>query len=513
MSKMVVRIGGDATGFKKALDGVKGQAAGVGKSIAGAISPGLAAGGIAGVATGFAMLAKKAAAAADAIDQGAKRVGMSAGDYQELSQAAMLGGGSIEQIETAIKKMSNVLGDDTEQNRKKIAALGLSFDDLKGKTPKDQFIELSHAISAISDPTQRLAAATDIFGGSAKELIPLITNIDGSLVDARSRFVSMSEEAVAAGARIEDSFDALGTNIQNTVANTILPALADWSEGLEAILGGNERLAKSKGVIGGGDDPYAAIDAADMEKYQQEFQKRKDATAAAQKRDAEKQAADAEAERVAEVKKFKESPEFEKSQLEREIKLQEMLNDGKEKEVYIARQLLEMQNKLNRNLTDTEANNAKIDAAEKYDLEKKLADLKEKPKADTVAASIDRMDEELYFQELKNKKMDRELAIARQIAEVERSSGRKLTADEKEQIAAKTGDLFDMQQGSEATAKTRTYDPQVTSLERIGAIMGGGSTAKPETRELRNIAGTGKETVRILKQIYEKSGDISLGVV
>ena len=57
-----------------------------------------------------------------------------------------------------------------------IKKLGINLDELKKKTPAEQFRTLGSAINTIQDPSQKAAASMEIFGRSGAELLSLFSS-------------------------------------------------------------------------------------------------------------------------------------------------------------------------------------------------------------------------------------------------------------------------------------------------------------------------------------------------
>lgn len=168
----------------------------------------------AAVGVGVAMVksARETAANMDEIDKASKRMGISAEEYQELAHAAELCGVEMSTMEKAAKKLEGT---------------DLSFDDALA-----QIWELETA-------EERSAKAAELFGDSiAYELSPMLEasgeEMEAMKEEARSLGLVMSNEAVAAGAAMNDSFTKLseaGESIKNQIGLALMPAvqgILDW---------------------------------------------------------------------------------------------------------------------------------------------------------------------------------------------------------------------------------------------------------------------------------------------
>ncbi len=241
-----IRIGGDATGFANSLKSVKAQAAGVGKIVASGFSEilgplsGIAS--VAGVTKVLADVAKKGADIAD----GSKRIGVTAEEYQKMSFAAQRSGASIDAVESSVKKMSKVIydaGTGSDTAAKTLGALGLTLDDLKGKSPEEQFSLVARALDGVQDATTKAALAQQIFGKSGSDLIPMLNNYESLKNEMETIGGVMSNEAVKAADDLNASITNLSNAFQTMVANTgVVGWLADVAEGINAVYSNAKRM-------------------------------------------------------------------------------------------------------------------------------------------------------------------------------------------------------------------------------------------------------------------------------
>ena len=170
--------------------------------------------GAAAVAAGAAAvgLANNAAAAADEIDKGSLRMGVSTTSYQELRYAAGQCGIEMSTMEKAAKKLEG-----TDMN----------FDDAIA------------SIMSLGTEEERSAAAAELFGESvAYQLSPMLAMTGDEFNNLTGRAselgIIMSEDAVAAGVKMGDtmsdvkqSLGAVATEVGSALM-PIIQALLDW---------------------------------------------------------------------------------------------------------------------------------------------------------------------------------------------------------------------------------------------------------------------------------------------
>lgn len=145
---------------------------------------------IKGMIPSFSLLSVAATAAAAAIaaayvglkkledlNNTAAKIGTTANELQRLQTAATLSDVDISTLNAGVGKLLRTFGEASTGSKTAVKAfeeIGVSLDDLKGKTATEQFAIVSEALKNIEDPAIRAAAANDIFGRSYGDLLPLI---------------------------------------------------------------------------------------------------------------------------------------------------------------------------------------------------------------------------------------------------------------------------------------------------------------------------------------------------
>jgi hypothetical protein len=100
--------------------------------------------------------------------------GVAVGDLVVLQQEFANAGKTAEDIGPVFGKMAKTLqGGSADATIKK---LGINLEELKKKTPAEQFRTLGAAINAVQDPSQKAAASMEIFGRSGAELLSLFSS-------------------------------------------------------------------------------------------------------------------------------------------------------------------------------------------------------------------------------------------------------------------------------------------------------------------------------------------------
>jgi hypothetical protein len=174
----------------------------------------------------------------------AARTGEAEGNLLLLERAFTNTGASAEQVGPVINKLQKFMEDAAAGGSTQTAAmerLGLSYEELAGKTPTQQLEILAQRISEIEDPGQRAAAAMGVFGEEGAQLIPFLTNFSGSMGTARDQLGGMVEIMNTNAA----TFNEVGKKIDGIkgkfmefaagILDRIVPALNAVTEGLSRI--------------------------------------------------------------------------------------------------------------------------------------------------------------------------------------------------------------------------------------------------------------------------------------
>ena len=190
----------------------------------------------AGLVTAFVGIQQSVAAFNKALSMGgrlddlSKTTGATAGELLLLEKAFELAGSSADAVGPAIARLNRFMVEASNGGAAQVETmnkLGLSYDQLKGRTPTEQMQLLAKSIMALPTPAQRTAAAMDIFGRSGSTLIPLFANFSGELDKAQGYLGSLPglmDQSAGAMADMEDDIGALGDKFNQFVAGLVAGA-------------------------------------------------------------------------------------------------------------------------------------------------------------------------------------------------------------------------------------------------------------------------------------------------
>lgn len=223
----VVRIGGDNSGAMSAINQVMGAMPGLGAAIAGGFS-------IAAI-TAFT---RAAIDAADNLNDMSQKFGISVETLAGFKLAAEQNGTTVEAMGGAIKKLSSYMVD----NEQKMASLGIT-----AKTSDGALLQLSDVFSRMTDPMQKTALATELFGKAGVDMIPMLNQGSAALGELIAKGQQLNPITTDM-AKNADAFNdqMLELKLSVTAAGTSL--VADMLPALNAVIG---RLAEGMQKAGG----------------------------------------------------------------------------------------------------------------------------------------------------------------------------------------------------------------------------------------------------------------------
>jgi hypothetical protein len=250
IAEAVLAISTNASEFSTGVDAIDKRTAGLEKSfrqVGAALAASFSFDAIAGAA-------KKVADTTGRLADMAVKAGISAEAVQELSFAAQQNGTDFDTVSSGMARMSNAIVEAPKEAVASMKALGLSVDDLKAMAPDQAFEAIAAGIAKIPDPMQRSKLAMDLFGKSGADLLPVLTSDIGALRDqARDAGLVMSNDLVAAGDGVGDSWDQMQTKLDALKGKALLPALEVFQKmpaSMQLVAGGAVSMMPSLTGIG-----------------------------------------------------------------------------------------------------------------------------------------------------------------------------------------------------------------------------------------------------------------------
>ena len=172
------------------------------------------------------------------IEDMSAKLGLTRSAFQEWDYVMNLNGISIESLQGSLNKMNNVLDDASKGSKgakDSLSALGLSFEELQGKTRTEIFDIIIKKLQGITDENKRAALANDIFGKSSTELGPILgqsaADIEKLKTEAQNLGLVLSDDLVKAGDDAGDNMDKVKASFaaaSTQLGATFLPKLNEF---------------------------------------------------------------------------------------------------------------------------------------------------------------------------------------------------------------------------------------------------------------------------------------------
>lgn len=164
------------------------------------------------------------------------RTGLSIQTLTEFGYIAKQTGGSMDGMVMGMKTASETVvdaGKGSKEAAEKLKALGLSAQQLKGKSPDEVFRTLLQQLQKVPDEATRTALAFDVFGRGARDMLPLIKMNAQEVENMRAEYRALGEGWTEGTAKKADTFGdtlyKLGVamrGVGNAIAQAVLPVLS-----------------------------------------------------------------------------------------------------------------------------------------------------------------------------------------------------------------------------------------------------------------------------------------------
>lgn len=197
----------------------KGVAATLGNGIKTAGKWGAAVvGGATTAATGLTALAMKSASTADTIDKMSQKIGVSREAYQELDFICSQSGMDVNKLQSGMKSLVSAMdgaASGTASNVEQFKKLGVSVTDANGnlRNSEDVMWETMEALQNCGNETEKTRLATELFGKSGTEMMPLLNGASGSIEEMKNKAhdlgLVLGDEAIDNGVKLTDTMDQM----------------------------------------------------------------------------------------------------------------------------------------------------------------------------------------------------------------------------------------------------------------------------------------------------------------
>jgi phage-related protein len=250
--ELFVKIGVDDSGLESGLSDAESKSESAGSKIASALGGAAKVGaaaiatiGTSTVAAGTALVngAKNVAEYGDNIDKMSQKMGISAEAYQEWDAVLQHSGTSIDSMSRGMQTLQK----NAVNSADKFEKLGISQEQLASMSTEDLFAATIEGLQNMGEGAERTALASELLGGSAKELGALLNTSAADTQAMKDRVHElggvMSDEAVKNAAAFQDQLQDMQTGFQSLSRNLLsdfMPSLTTVMSGLTDIFSGDE---------------------------------------------------------------------------------------------------------------------------------------------------------------------------------------------------------------------------------------------------------------------------------
>lgn len=174
-------------------------------------------------AAAIGLAIKRTADYADSLGDMSSRLGIGVEAMQRLQFTASQMGVKMAPLELALQRINDGVGGGNKGVAKAIQALGLSFDELRKKSPDERLKMIAQRLGQVTDPAMKASLQMDLFGRNAAKIQAV-----GEAMDTVGKNAPvMSEKTVNALGNAADSFDRLKATGMALLGNALTP-MAEW---------------------------------------------------------------------------------------------------------------------------------------------------------------------------------------------------------------------------------------------------------------------------------------------
>lgn len=205
----------------KSIDKTSSHADGLGKKLLGGVKTvgkwGVAFGAAATTAAAAIYgVAQKAAGTTDRIDKMSQKIGISREAYQELDFICSQSGTSVDKLQAGMKTLTAAMDgakSGTASNIEQFKKLGVAVMNADGsfRNQEDVMWDTLTALQGMENQTEKSRLATELFGKTGTELMPLLNGTSGSIEQMKQQAhdlgLVINDESIDAGVKLTDTID------------------------------------------------------------------------------------------------------------------------------------------------------------------------------------------------------------------------------------------------------------------------------------------------------------------
>jgi len=227
-------------GLNKSEGGIKSWAGGMRGKVAGALA------GIGASIAAFASVSKLFERTADlsAVGKQAAALGIASDTFMGLSAAAKQAGVEGEQFGTLLQKAQVKIAEGSPDVQAALSSVGLSLEQLRGKTPDQIFYAVADGMAGVSDQGARALAATKLFEEEGAKLLPVLGRGSAGLKEfvaqQKAMGAALSQSDMDSVLHAQARITQLGERVEGVMNRMVVAALPFLEVGLDitdAIIG------------------------------------------------------------------------------------------------------------------------------------------------------------------------------------------------------------------------------------------------------------------------------------
>ncbi|MFT9095915.1 MAG: phage tail protein [Gluconobacter cerinus] len=178
----------------------------------------------------------------------ANSIGMAPSRLMAMQNAARLSGGSADAMSSALQGLSQTRWEAMHgfapEAIVQFKALGISLQELQHLKPDQMFERVAKRLRAIRDPAAKVIAATQVFGGAAQGLMPILQQTEAQYqanIEAARKHGLLNQDAIAAADRLRhaqtdltEAVEGFGNSLAQSVEPALRPAVEQMTNWIDA---------------------------------------------------------------------------------------------------------------------------------------------------------------------------------------------------------------------------------------------------------------------------------------
>ena len=248
MASLKINIGVVTSSVQRGLKRVRSMFASAGRSIKNFAVSGLGMLGIGVGITGIIAGVKNLISRLDQIGKMSRNLGLTTKELQQMEFAMIRSGGAAADVTTGMRRMTRQINDlkrGLSTAVKVFDELGVTQDDIEGKSTHEQFKIMSAALSGVKDASQKAAIAQELFGRGGVKLIEMAANYEKLSAEAERLGIIIEEKDVKAAEKFDDEMENLSRQMTKAVVDSgFIPWLTGVAEGFSAVAKEAKRVNK-----------------------------------------------------------------------------------------------------------------------------------------------------------------------------------------------------------------------------------------------------------------------------